>query len=93
VHASAGRAPQEQTDPLGTAFSVVERSQVHSPAGRARHEQRGPAILFSVAALSQLQCRADFAPQEHLAWLAQTQPSLLLPQHVEATGDILVSLE
>lgn len=31
----AGRAPQEQSEPLGVAFSVAARSQVHSPAGRA----------------------------------------------------------
>jgi hypothetical protein len=35
-----------------------------------RHEQRGPVTAFSVAALAQLQCRADFSPQEHLAWVA-----------------------
>lgn len=31
----AGRAPHEQSEPLGVAFSVAARSQVHSPAGRA----------------------------------------------------------
>jgi hypothetical protein len=31
----AGRAPQEQSEPLSVAFSVAARSQVHSPAGRA----------------------------------------------------------
>jgi hypothetical protein len=31
----AGRAPQEQSEPEGVAFSVAARSQVHSPAGRA----------------------------------------------------------
>jgi hypothetical protein len=31
----AGRAPQEQSEPVGVAFSVAARSQVHSPAGRA----------------------------------------------------------
>lgn len=40
---------------------------MHSPAGRARQEQRGPETAFSLAALSQEQCRADCLPQEHLA--------------------------
>jgi hypothetical protein len=35
-----------------------------------RHEQRGTVTAFSVTALAQLQCRADFSPQEHLAWVA-----------------------
>jgi len=35
-----------------------------------RHEQRGPSTLFSVSALAHVQCRADFSPQEHLAWAA-----------------------
>jgi len=82
VQASAGRAPQEQSEPLGVEFSVVARSQVQAPAGRARHEQRGPSTLFSEAALPQVQLRADCSPQEHLAWAAQTQPSPLLPQQV-----------
>jgi len=82
VQASAGLAPQEQTEPLGAAFSVEALSHVQDPAGRARHEQRGPVTSFSVLALSQLHWRADFSPQEHLAWEAQTQPWPLLPQHV-----------
>jgi hypothetical protein len=32
-----------------------------------RHEQRGPVTAFSVSALAQVQCRADFSPHEHLA--------------------------
>ena len=31
----AGRAPHEQREPEGVAFSVAARSQVHDPAGRA----------------------------------------------------------
>jgi len=82
VQASAGLAPQEQRDPAGVEFSVAARSQVHAPAGRARHEQRGPSTAFSVAAFPQVQWRADFSPQEHLAWVAQTHPSPLFPQQV-----------
>lgn len=36
----AGRAPQEQVDPVTFAFSVEARSQVHSPAGRAPTARR-----------------------------------------------------
>lgn len=67
VQASAGRAPHEHVFPLGVVFSVVARSQVHWPAGRARHEQRAPEMVFSVDALEQVQWRADFSPHEHLA--------------------------
>ena len=35
VDLPAGRAPQAQVEPAGLAFSVVARSQVHWPAGRA----------------------------------------------------------
>ena len=35
VDSLAGRAPQAQVDPVGLAFSVAARSQVHSPTGRA----------------------------------------------------------
>ena len=70
VQASAERAAQAQRSPLGVWFSVVARSQVQAPAGRARHEQRGPVILFSEADLAQVQLKADFSPQEHLAWVA-----------------------
>jgi len=35
-----------------------------------RHEHRGPVTLFSVAAFSQEQFKADFSPQEHFASLA-----------------------
>lgn len=51
----------------GLTFSEAARSQVHSPAGRARQEQRGPETVFSLVALSQEQCRADCLPHEHLA--------------------------
>lgn len=43
---------------------------MHSPAGLARHEQRGPSTAFSLAALSQLQCRADCLPHEQVACFA-----------------------
>lgn len=46
------------------------RSQVHSPAGRARHEQRGPETAFSVLALAQVQLSAEFWPQEQVACCA-----------------------
>lgn len=82
VQASAGRAPQEQREPVGVEFSVVARSQVQEPAGRARHEQRGPVTVFSVSASPHEQSKADFSPQEHLAWDAHTQPWPLLPQQV-----------
>lgn len=54
----------------GLEFSVAARSQVHSPAGRARHEQRGPSTAFSLGALSQLQWRACVFPHEQVACLA-----------------------
>lgn len=55
-------------------FVVTDQQEGHS-----RHEQRGPATLFSASAFAQVQLRALFSPQEHLAWLAQTQfwPSFL----------------
>lgn len=63
-----GREPQGQVeDSARGAFSLAARSQVHSPAGRARHEQRGPDTVFSVEALAQLQLRAEFWPQEQVA--------------------------
>lgn len=67
----AGRVPQAQALPAGFWFSVEARSQVHCPAGRARHEQRGPSTAFSEVALSQVQCRADCLPQEQVACLAE----------------------
>jgi len=67
VQASAGLAPQEHNEPEGVEFSVLARSQVQDPAGRARHEHRGPVTVFSVSALPQEQFRADFSPQEHFA--------------------------
>lgn len=67
ANSPAALDPHWQVDPAGLTFSEVARSQVHSPAGRARHEQRGPVTLFSAVAFSQLQWRADCLPQEHLA--------------------------
>lgn len=75
-HLPAGRTPQAHAltpTAMGFVFSVEARSHVHSPAGRARHEQRGPETEFSVAALSQLQWRADSLPQEHVACFAVEQ--------------------
>ena len=74
-HSPAARMPQAHRAPPGFEFSAEARSQVHSPAGRARHEQRGPSTAFSVDALEQLQCRADCLPQEHLACWAMVIPS------------------
>lgn len=85
LQALAGRAPQAQVDPVGLAFSVAAFLQVHSPAGRARHEHRAPATVFSVFAFSQVQLRADCLPQEHLASAAQTQASPERPQQVLGT--------
>jgi hypothetical protein len=51
-------------------FSAAALSQVHWPAGRARHEHRGPVSSFSAAALAQVQCRAEFWPHEQVACLA-----------------------
>ena len=76
------RSPQEQVSPDGLAFSSEARSQVHSPAGLARHEHRGPAILFSVSAFSQLQSRAERLPHEQVDFAAHAQPSEERPQHV-----------
>ena len=47
VQASAGRTPQAQVEPLTGSFSLEALSQLHSPAGRARHEHRAPLSLFS----------------------------------------------
>ena len=58
--------------PAAFEFSVAARSQVHSPAGRAWHEQRAPEVLFSVEALSQVHWSADFLPHEQVACLATT---------------------
>lgn len=65
---------------------------MHSPAGRARHEQRGPAVVFSFEALSHEQWRADCLPQEHLACWAQTQVSPL-PQQVEGLATSVAIFE
>lgn len=59
-HIPAGRDPQAQVEPVGVVFSVAARSHVHSPAGRARHEHRGPLTVFSEAALEHVHWRADF---------------------------------
>ena len=50
-----------------------------------RHEHRAPETVFSVWALAQSHFRADCLPQLHLAWEAQTQASLELPQQVLGT--------
>lgn len=55
LYIPAGREPQAQVEPATVAFSEEARSQVHSPAGRARHEQRGPATAFSLEALEHVQ--------------------------------------
>jgi len=84
----AARFPHAQVLPSTWAFSSEARSQVHIPAGRARHEQRAPSTLFSKAALSQLQARADCLPHEQVAFAAHTQeaPSPeLRPQQVDGT--------
>lgn len=76
INIPAGRTPQAQAvtpTAMGFVFSVAARSQVHSPAGRARHEQRGPETKFSVAAFSQVQWRADCLPHEHVACFAVEQ--------------------
>lgn len=70
VQDPAGREPQAQALPLTGAFSLDALSQVHWPAGRARHEHRAPLNSFSVEAFSQLHARADFWPQEQVACLA-----------------------
>lgn len=71
IYLLAGRDPQAQDSPAGLTFSDEERSQLQSPAGRARHEQRGPETAFSVEALSHVQWRADCFPHEHLACWAE----------------------
>lgn len=63
----AGLEPQAQVAPDRDAFSVAALSQVHPPAGLARHEHRAPTTTFSEDALSQLQLRADCLPHEHVA--------------------------
>lgn len=63
-----GREPHGHVDDSTSgAFSLFARSQVHSPAGRARHEQRGPETVFSLDDLAQLQLRAEFWPHEQVA--------------------------
>lgn len=63
---------------------------MHAPAGRARHEQRGPEISFSVAALEQVHASADFSPQLHFAVAAQMHPWESLPQQVDGTAIFVV---
>lgn len=70
VQAPTGREPQAQDSPLTAEFSLEALSQLHSPAGRARQEQRAPVVVFSVAALLQLQDRAACFPHEQVACLA-----------------------
>lgn len=55
----ADRTPHWQVSPSGLTFSALDRSQLHSPAGRERHEQRAPTMVFSMDAFSHVQCRAD----------------------------------
>lgn len=43
-------------------------------------------MLFSEAAFSQLHFNAEVLPQEHLAWVAQTQPDPDLRQQVVGTA-------
>jgi len=76
--------------PAGFWFSVLARSQVHWPAGRARQEQRAPSTAFSEDDLSHVQCRADCLPQEQVACLAQTH-SALLPQQVDAFASVMAA--
>ena len=81
---------------------MVEKSRLLISRDRCRrshvrHEQRGPETVFSASAFPHEQFKADFSPQEHLAWDAlrllvgvdsmrlhayQTQASPLLPQQV-----------
>lgn len=67
ANAPAGRTPHWHVEPVGFIFSVAALSHVHSPAGLARQEQRGPSIAFSLAALSQVQWSADCLPHEQVA--------------------------
>lgn len=84
-HIPAALFPHEHVDPAGAAFSAAARSQVQAPAGRARHEQRAPAMAFSLGAWAQLQFRAVCLPQLHLAWVAQMQVEGERPQQVVGT--------
>lgn len=81
-HILAGREPQAHVEPLGVTFSVAALLHVHSPAGRARHEHRGPWTLFSVVDLAQLQLRADCLPQEQVACWALNFVSTGVPLHL-----------
>lgn len=49
-------------------------------------------MAFSVVALSQSHFNAEFLPQEHLAWVAQTQLDSALPQHVVGTVMVVALL-
>ena len=57
-----------QTEPISFAINQPEIQTGFKgwkgKDGNVRHEQRAPATLFSVSALSQLQLRADCLPQE-----------------------------
>lgn len=57
--------------------------------GALLHEHLGPATVFSVEALSQVQCSADCFPHEHLACEAQTQSPPERPQQVVGTAIVL----
>lgn len=73
VQEEEGLLPQGQASPLTGWFSVAALSQVHCPAGRARHEHLEPVIVFSEEALLHVQWSAFSLPQEHFAWAAQMQ--------------------
>jgi hypothetical protein len=77
--------PQAQVEPVGLVFSCEEREHVQAPAARWLQEQRAPSTLFSVAAFSQVQCRAGCLPHEQVASLAQTHPPSR-PQQVTGTA-------
>jgi hypothetical protein len=52
------------------------------------HEQVAPETVFSVAALSQLQLPAGFAPQEQVASAAQEQVAPERPQQAFGAMDV-----
>ncbi|ODP70363.1 hypothetical protein BGC29_19475 [Acinetobacter baumannii] len=93
MQALAARRPQGHFEPVGRVFSDAARWQVHSPAGRARHEQRAPVwMVFSEAAFSQVQWRAGFWPQLQVAWRAQAHSESPWRQQVEALKAVIVKV-
>lgn len=54
------------------------------------HEHLAPDVSFSVADLSQEQCRACSFPQEHVAWAEQTQ--VLFPEEWQQVVGIPVMM-